>query len=200
MPEQASPRPVPKKSIGAATAAIIAATIALEGGYVQLRSDPGGETNFGVTKVVARQHGYTGPMRTMPREVAESIYYQDYLVRPGYADLVPHDAAVAEELFDTTVNMGSARPSRWFQQSLDALCTARRPVTGHVVRGDVDAYVVCQARVGPARLCLQTLQSLDGAQLAEYGRLVRVNPRLRVFYKGWTRNRIGNVDRRKCGR
>jgi hypothetical protein len=42
------------------------------------------------------------------------------------------------------------------------------------------------------------LNSLDGHQRDEYARLVRVNPKLRVFHKGWVAHRVGNVDRRKC--
>jgi hypothetical protein len=30
---------------------------------------------MGITKRVAVEHGYTGPMRTLPREVAAGIYY-----------------------------------------------------------------------------------------------------------------------------
>jgi lysozyme family protein len=188
-----------KAGVGAVAAAIIAATMALEGGWVNNPADPGGETKDGITKRVAVEHGYTGPMRTMPREVAEGIYYSDYLVKPGYAPLIPVDAAVTEELFDTTVNMGAPRPSRWFQQSINMLCDARLAEDGRVGASTVAAYAGCQKRVGATRLCLAMLEQLDEHQRAEYGRLVRVNPRLRVFYKGWVANRIGNVDRRKCG-
>jgi hypothetical protein len=98
-PSPPAPAPVPvpppapatgKKAIPAAALAIIAATIALEGGYVNHSADPGGETNMGITKVTAVQHGYTGPMRTLPRGVAESIYYDQYLVPAG---LRPADRA-----------------------------------------------------------------------------------------------------------
>lgn len=177
---------------------MLAGVIAVEGGYVNHPADPGGETNMGITKTVARHSGYTGPMRTLPRDVAEGIYYDQYLVQPGYAPLVSVDAAVTEELFDTTVNMGYPRPSRWFQLSINSLCGTKLPIDGHVGAGTVAAYSSCQNRVGATKLCVATLNSLDGYQLAEYKRLVRANPSLQVFYKGWTRNRIGNVDRHKC--
>lgn len=188
-----------KGGIGAAAAAIIAATIAVEGGYVNHKADPGGETNMGVTKRVAVEHGYTGPMRTLPRDVAESIYFDSYLVKPGYAPLVELDAAVAEELFDTTVNMGAARPSLWFQQGVHAMCNAPIARDGRVGPATIAAYAECQQRVAPATLCRAMLDHLDLSQRAEYARLVRVNPKLRVFHKGWLTHRIGNVDRRKCG-
>lgn len=186
--------------LGAAVVAMIAGVLAVEGGYVNHPSDPGGETNMGITKTVARQHGYAGPMRTLPRAVAESIYYDTYLVKPGYAPLVSIDAAVTEELFDTTVNMGPGRPSRWFQAATNRLCGTRLTVDGKVGPASIAAYRGCQGRIGAARLCRAMLDSLDGAQHVEYDRLVRVNPKLRAFHRGWIAHRVGNVDRAKCGR
>ncbi len=184
--------------IAAAALAMIAGVIAVEGGYVNHPADPGGETHMGITKAVAVQNGYTGPMRTLPREVAESIYYRRYLIQPGYAPLVTIDAAVTEELFDTTVNMGPARPSTWFQQSINILCGATLATDGRVGPGTIAAYRACQGKLGASNLCVATLANLDAAQGTEYARLVRVNPKLKVFYKGWVAHRVGNVDRRKC--
>lgn len=195
---QTAKKPVLRK-IGAAALTIIGAAIALEGGYVNHKADPGGETNMGITVQVARENGYTGPMRTLPRSVAESIYYDRYLVGPGLAPLIPIDAAVTEELFDTTVNMGPARPSRWFQQSINEICAARVGVDGKIGGQTLGAFSACQQRIGATQLCRRMLDSLDAKQKAEYGRLVRVNPSLNAFYKGWINHRIGNVDRKKCG-
>lgn len=175
--------------------AIISPTIELEGGYVNHPSDPGGETNMGITKKVAVDHGYTGPMRALPREVTESIYYQSYLVKPGYAPLIPLDDAVTEELFDTAVNMGPARPSRWFQQSLNEICPALKlSVDGKVGPATIAGFSRCQRIL----LCQAMLPRIDAKQRAEYDRLVRVNPRLKVFYRGWINHRIGNVSLEKC--
>lgn len=184
--------------VSAIVAAMIAGVIAVEGGYVNHRADPGGETNMGITKRVAVENGYHGPMRTLPRSVAESIYYQRYLVAPGYAPLIALDAAVTEELFDTTVNMGAARPSRWFQSSINAHCGTRLAPDGQIGPQTVGAFAECQRTRGAARLCVAMLAQLDNHQRAEYHRLVRISPRLRVFLKGWLAHRIGNVDRAKC--
>ena len=53
---------------------IINHVIEIEGGYVDDPSDSGGETNYGITKAVARRYGYAGHMRDLPREVAYQIY------------------------------------------------------------------------------------------------------------------------------
>ena len=182
-------------AVSTAALGIIASTIGLEGGYVNHPSDPGGETNKGITKKVAVAHGYTGPMRTIPDDVVQSIYYRDYLVAPGYEPLVALDAAVTEELFDTTVNMGPARPSRFFQQSLNEICpTLNVRVDGKVGPATIAAFSRCQRTL----LCQAMLPRLDAKQLAEYDRLVRVNPNLKVFYRGWVNRRIGNVPMAKC--
>ncbi|MBW6524408.1 secretion activating protein [Sphingomonas sp. RHCKR47] len=187
-----------KGGLAATIVAMIASTIALEGGYVNDKRDPGGETMRGITKKVAVAHGYTGPMRKLPDEVTHSIYYEGYVVAPGYEPLVAIDAAVTQELFDTTVNMGAARPGRFFQQSINELCGARLAIDGRVGPATIAAYAACQRRVGAAPLCVSMLDSLDAKQRDEYDRLVRVNPVLVRFHKGWVAHRIGNVDRAKC--
>lgn len=174
---------------------IIDPTIAVEGGYVNHPDDPGGETNMGITKKVAVEHGYTGPMKTLPREVAVSIYYQSYLVKPGYVPLIALDPVVTTEMFDTTVNMGPARPGRFFQQSLNEICPALKlKVDGQVGPASIAGYARCQRTL----LCQAMLPRLDAKQLAEYDRLIRANAKLAVFRKGWVNHRIGNVSLENC--
>lgn len=182
-------------AVSTAALGIIASTIGLEGGYVNHPSDPGGETNMGVTKQVAVAHGYTGPMKAMPRAVAESIYYQSYLVAPGYEPLIALDPATTEELFDTTVNMGPARPGRMFQESLNEVCPALKlNVDGRIGAASIAGFARCQRTL----LCRAMIPRLDAKQLAEYDRLIRANAKLSVFRRGWVNNRIGNVPLEKC--
>lgn len=183
---------------GAIILAMIGATIHLEGGYVNDKRDPGGETNMGVTKTTAVAYNYKGPMKTLPKDVAVSVYYDDYIVKPGFEPLVPYDAAVVEELFDTGVNMGPSKPSKWFQMATNAQCGTKITVDGQVGNTTRQAYISCQQKVGAVKLCLGTLMLLDGYQKVEYDRLVRVNPILKIYYRGWINNRIGNVNRADC--
>ena len=187
-----------KRRLVGTALALILGVVAVEGGYVNDPRDPGGETNKGITKKVAVGNGYVGPMRTIPDEVVHSIYFNQYLVAPGYEPLIAIDAAVTEELFDTTVNMGPARPGRWFQRAINEQCGTRLVVDGRVGPATRAAFASCQRTVGAAELCVATLGHLDGEQRAEYDRLVRVNPVLKRFHRGWIAHRIGNVDRAKC--
>ena len=188
---------VKKGGIAGAIALIIGAVFADEGGYVDHPNDPGGATNMGITERVAREHGFKGDMRNLTRDKAFEIYQRDYIERPGYLPLVDIDAAVAEEVIDTAVNMGPSRPSRYFQRAVNEVCRTRLKVDGKIGPLTVKAWADCRSNLGP-RSCKAMLDSLDRQQEAEYDRLVRNNPRLRVFRRGWQNHRIGNVDRKRC--
>lgn len=188
----------PKRAgVGAAVAAILAAVVALEGGYVNHPNDPGGATNYGITERVARQCGYTGDMRSLPTEVALVCYQRNYVERPGFLPLVAIDPAVAEEVIDTGVNMGPARPTRFFRRAVNEVCRTRLPITGAMDAVTLKAWSDCRANLGRSA-CVRVLDSLDRQQRAEYDRLVGINPRLKVFHRGWINHRVGNVKRDRC--
>lgn len=195
-----------KPALAAAIAIILGSVYVVEGGYVNDRSDPGGATIYGVTEKVARADGYRGDMRYFPKHCAgpaaacaDAIYARDYIAKPGFMPVIEADPAVGGELVDTGVNMGPARPSKWFEQSLNELGAGPVPVQGVVDAGDVAAYRRLQATSGAVEACVLMLANLDSKQLTEYRRLVRVNPKLGKFLNGWTRARIGNIDRKTCG-
>lgn len=84
-----------------------------EGGYVFSPSDPGGETNWGVTATVARANGYAGPMKVLPRDTAKAIY------RKAYWDAIQADklpGALRFEVFDAAVNSGVSQAVKWLQR------------------------------------------------------------------------------------
>ncbi|MDE8654763.1 glycoside hydrolase family 108 protein [Novosphingobium album (ex Liu et al. 2023)] len=198
------PSPAVKGGISAALLAILATVFAIEGGYVDHPNDPGGATNHGVTEQVARRHGYAGDMRVLPKHCAgaddicaDRILVRDYVEKPGLAPLVEIEPAVAEEVIDSAVNFGPARPSRWLQLSLNELGGADLSVDGKVGPRTIERYRHYALTAG-AGGCVAMLDALDARQAAEYARLVRVNPRLKVFYRGWMRWRVGNVDRARC--
>lgn len=85
-----------------------------EGGYSNHPDDPGGETMWGVTKNVARSWGYTGPMRSLPRETAREIYKALYWDR-SRAEEMPD--AVRFDLFDTAVNSGVSQAIKILQRA-----------------------------------------------------------------------------------
>lgn len=186
-------------SIGAVAAAIIAVVLNVEGGYVNNPKDPGGATNHGVTENVARKHGYTGSMRDLSKDLATSIYYEDYIKAPGYHLMIDVSPAVAEELIDSGVNAGPGRSSRWFQESLNALNRGGKDyplisVDGKVGPGTIGAYKSLVKVRGEVRACEMIIKSLDARQYMHYASLTN----LKDFTPGWVDHRIGNVPLTKC--
>ena len=91
--------------------------LAHEGGYVNHPKDPGGETNFGITRNTATAAGYKGSMRSMTREQAKSIYRVRYWT-PIKGDDLPF--AIAYQLLDAAVNHGTNQAVKFLQRSVGA--------------------------------------------------------------------------------
>lgn len=87
-----------------------------EGGYTNHPDDPGGETNWGITVAVAREHGYLGSMKDLDQEVAKQIYAKKYWL--AAFDQLPYP--VAFQVFDAAVNSGVGQAVRWLQRSVGA--------------------------------------------------------------------------------
>jgi hypothetical protein len=195
-------KPSTKKKVALAALAMISATLVNEGGYVFNKADPGGETNYGITKKVAEANHYYGPMKTLPLDVAKSVYYKRYIVAPGYLGMIQYNAPIIAEVYDTAVNMGDYRATKFLQISMNSVCKTNMKITGKVTQGSPDSTVEmfanCSQGMGPTNFCLQMLDALDRNQKQEYDRLSRVNHKLKIFYRGWINYRIGNVPRSNC--
>jgi lysozyme family protein len=196
--------------IGALVASILSGVYEREGGYVDHKNDRGGATNHGVTADVANKAGYKGPMKDFSKECytekdvcADKIYFEEYIVAPGYVPILEASEAIGEELVDTGVNMGHGRPKKWFQESINELCvpkgfTVKIATDGKFGPGTLSAFKTCQTKMGKVTFCKAMLNSLDSKQKDMYGRIVRNNPSQRIFYRGWMNHRIGNVNPKKC--
>lgn len=88
-----------------------------EGGYVNHPSDPGGETNWGITQRVARLNGYTGEMRDLPQDFAKTVYRRDYW-QTVRAEELPE--VLRYPMFDAAVNSGPKQAIMWLQRAVGA--------------------------------------------------------------------------------
>ena len=84
-----------------------------EGGYVNHPSDPGGETNMGVTKKVYKDFGGTKDMKDLEFDDVAPIYRKNYWDRMK-CDNVP--AGLDLCLFDFGVNAGTGRSAKFLQR------------------------------------------------------------------------------------
>ena len=82
-----------------------------EGGYVNHKADPGGETNFGISK-----RSYPGEdIKGMTVERAKFIYHRDYW-GPAGCDAVPD--GLRFDLFDMAVNSGVRQAVKTLQRAV----------------------------------------------------------------------------------
>jgi len=177
--------------------AIIDGVIAVEGGYVDHPSDPGGATKFGITQAVARANGYQGHMRDLPRSTAFQIYWLKYVVAPNFDDVAEIDPLVAEELIDTGVNAGPKRAAQWFQEALNAFNERGRAYPNVAEDGDlgpatINAFRAFRKRRGLAGT-MAMVGALDALQGGHYLRLADNDSKFEDFAFGWFAHRIRNV-------
>lgn len=185
-------------TLGAAVLGIVATVFAVEGGYSNNPADPGGETNHGVTVAVARQDGYTGPMRDLPKERAEAIYRKGYVARPGFEPIVAMSPAVGQKVVDAGVNAGTARAARWFQAALNQMSRGGQdyPLVsedGQIGPQTLAAYRALERKRGRLKACELVLKLMDTQQGAHYMSLNKP-----MFIVGWTEARLQNVPLAKC--
>lgn len=139
-----------------------------EGGYVNHPSDPGGETNFGISK-----RSYPGEdIKGMTLARAKEIYRRDFW-GPAGCDAVP--PAIRFDLFDMAVNAGVRRAARTVQRAV----------------GEVEDGII-----GPRTL--QALGSMPAARLIARFNGHRLEhmaslPTWPAFGRGWARRIAANL-------
>ncbi len=93
----------------AAFIAAVSVTLGQEGGYVNNPADPGGETQWGISK---RTYPSVD-IKALTHDDAIAIYHRDYWLAVR-GDELPYPVALV--LFDIQVNGG--HPVKWLQQAL----------------------------------------------------------------------------------
>ncbi|WP_119396538.1 glycoside hydrolase family 108 protein [Salinibius halmophilus] len=170
---------------------IIDGIIAVEGGYTNDPSDSGGETNFGILADEAREWGYSGAMKSMPRSLAVKIYSAKYWDAVGGDTLIAHSERVTEEVVDTAVNMGKGCAVKYLQRALNVLNR----------RGDMYDDIEVDGAIGPATFKAlegylakrdeETLvKALNCLQGAHYIELAERREKDEHFVYGWLKNRV----------
>ena len=165
-----------------------------EGGYVDHPADRGGATRWGITAAVARANGYHGAMRDLPRAVAAEIYERVYWQAPGLDRIASRAPALAAELFDTGVNMGSATAILFLQRALNALNRGARDypdlpldrTIGPRTLAALDAFLAHRGRAGESVL----VKAIDALQGERYLALAERRPADEAFLYGWLAGRV----------
>lgn len=165
-----------------------------EGGYVNDPSDSGGETNWGITRAVARQNGYTGPMKDMPRNVAVDIYYARFWASVRGDEIARMSPSIALKIADIAVNMGVGRAGEFTQRLLNVFNLNEKTYPDLVVDGDIGKKSVSalksflDLRGGDGELVF--IRGLNCLQGSFYVTLAERRAKDESFVFGWLLNRI----------
>ena len=143
-----------------------------EGGYVNDPRDPGGETNWGITKGTALANGYAGAMKAMTREQAFKIYQSAFWVR-YQCEKMP--SAIAYQFFDAAVNHGLGNASRMLQRAVG--------VADDGVIGNRTLAAIKQMAIS------DVIMRLNAERLEFYCKLGN----FATYGKGWVRRVAGNL-------
>jgi len=125
--QESQPQPEPKKTSPETVdnfANVLSVTLDFEGGYVNNPSDPGGETNKGITKSTyeqwLRSKGLASrnvDIKNIPDEHVQGIY-RDRFWNKIHGDDLP--SIVAQQMFDLAVHSGTVRAVKILQNIVGA--------------------------------------------------------------------------------
>ncbi len=145
-----------------------------EGGYNHVAGDPGGETNYGISK-----RAYPNlDIRNLTKQQAIAIYKRDYWNK-NKVDLFP--APIRLTMFDMMVNMGAIGAGKVLQKALGHL--------GYQFQGTGKIGPATMEAVGKVHL-FPLLHWVSIERLAYYNGLVVKDPVKLKFLKGWTKRTL----------
>ena len=168
-----------------------------EGGYVNHPADRGGPTNWGITENVARAFGYKGDMRSLSRSVALEIYRSRYWEAPKFDAVGAYSMAVAEEMFDTGVNMGPSIAAKFLQRALNVLNLQGKTypdisadgTIGNMTLAALGAFMKSRGKDGEKVL----MRMLNAQQSVRYMEIAEKNGSQEAFQFGWQLHRVGEL-------
>lgn len=175
---------------------LVASVIDREGGYINHKSDRGGPTNYGITQAVARENGYYGDMRSLPRSLAVKIYEARYWNSIRLDRIAPISATLAEYLFDFGVHSGPGRAAQELQRTLNVLNNRGKlfpdlKVDGAIGPSTMNALADYRKHRGGAGMHVLA-ESINGARIAFCRGLAERDERQEDFAYGWFK-RIVNL-------
>lgn len=165
----------------------------VEGGYFNHPNDPGGETMYGIIKSRAREYGYKGPMKDLPKEVAINIYLKKYWQAFKLDEITDFKKALC--IFDFVVNSGT-RGILVAQKVVNKILKCRGKFAAANEKYGKLNILVEDGKMGPNTI--KAINTIDWddfvsiyyfVQEDTYEDLMNKNTKLRSFDEGWE-NRI----------
>ena len=176
-------------------------TLGHEGGYSFDPVDAGGETYKGVArKANPLWAGWSildnlkNDKKNFPKNLDANSSLQSHvkaLYKTNYWDVnkldAVNDQAIAEEAFDTGVNMGVGVAARYIQEALNLLNRNQQSYPDLKVDGAIGSVTIGVLNSHPNPKAI--LKTMNGLQFMKYVEICKANPAQEKFFNGWL-NRI----------
>lgn len=169
--------------------------------YTNNPLDRGGPTKFGITlKTLQGISPGAGPrqVQRLTEDDARRIYYDLYVVRPGFVHVAAMMPVLGAKLVDAGVNVGPERATRWLQTALNAFNRSYRTppdypevsVDGDLGPATLGALHTFAALRGFARAERVLVRAVNTQQGVHYLNLGARSPSQEAFMLGWFDSRI----------
>jgi lysozyme family protein len=154
----------------------IVKTLAKEGGakFTDIANDKGGATKYGISQTAYPRLD----IRSLTEQQAREIYKRDYWDRIG-GDAIKSQA-IAENIFDTAVNMGPRTASRLVQVTLDIT-----PADGVIGNSSILVINKQQEEIFISHFTL--------AKIARYAKICMSDKTQSKFLLGWINRALGGA-------
>lgn len=175
-------------------------TLIHEGGYSDHPSDRGGETYKGIARsrnsawggwsIIDGYKSRADFLKALEEDphlenLVIALYKMNYWDRLSLDDM--NDQLIAEELFDTAVNMGIGTASRFLQEALNLLNRNQKNFPDLKVDGMIGPRTMAAANNYTNRKAM--LKTLNGLQFCKYRNICEADETQEVFFHGWL-NRV----------
>ncbi|MBN1187017.1 MAG: hypothetical protein JXB49_32365 [Bacteroidales bacterium] len=172
-------------------------TMGHEGGYANNPFDKGGETYKGIARkyhpewdgwLIIDAYKANSDLKTNrvidDPELDELVYdfYQDKFWSSNRLDEITNQL-IANELFDTGVNVGREKAARMLQIALNVLNRNERDYHDIKVDGIIGPDTIRLTNAYPRPEVL--LKTLNGIQFSHYMAICQYDPSQEVFFQGW---------------
>ena len=171
--------------------------------YTNHPSDRGGPTKYGITLATLRDARRNlnldaDDVAKLTEDEARRIYYDNYVVKPGFVSVAAMMPLLGAKMVDAGVNVGTGRASRWLQTALNAFNRSYQSppdypevvVDGNIGPATIGALHTFAALRGFARAERVLVRAVNAQQGVHYLSLGAKSPSQEAFMLGWFDSRI----------
>lgn len=174
-------------------------TAKIEGGYVNDPQDKGGETYKGIArKYHSNWAGWiiideykkdhqlkrNDVIRDEQLEFLTLLFYREKFWDVNRLDGLDNQD-VANEIYDTGVNMGITTAAKMLQEALNLLNRNERDYRDLTVDGKIGTITLSKTNVFCRKHPKALLKTLNGLQFMRYVEICKKNPVQERFFRGW---------------